>query len=250
MASQPSVLCEDPSLFILEKPAGMPSVSLHAGEEGTLAAWLLKRHPEQAAIGAGPKEAGICHRLDNETSGLVIAARTQEAYEELRRQFSDGSARKEYLALVLGSPPEKGSIECPIAHHPRKRKKMVACESDARAAEWKGRPAHTEFSLLHRYELPPSPHAPYSTSYALLSVVISTGVRHQIRCHLAHLGFPIAGDRLYQNAAKRAEDRLPLARHFLHCHRLTIRHPSTREEISFTSPLPEELAAAIRSLTY
>jgi 23S rRNA pseudouridine1911/1915/1917 synthase len=258
----------------------MPCLSLKTGETDTLAAWLIKRFSRQAEIGR-PLEAGLVHRLDNDTSGLVVAARTSEAYETLRTQFSNpplppftkgGDAKlspllqrgvrgdlkvcktgnfgilKAYTALVIGNPPNEGTITTPIAHHPRKKKKMVVCKSAVQAKALKARPAITSFEVLKRYksshdrrrvsgnQCPTPPSA-----YSLLRVRIATGVRHQIRVHLASIGFPIAGDRLYQNPKKRAEDTLSLKRHFLHASQIGFTHPKTGKWIEVKSALPDEL---------
>lgn len=242
MALEPQLIHEDQDLLVIDKPAGMPAVSLKEGETGTLAEWILKRLPKQADIGPGRTEAGLVHRLDNDSSGIILAARSEPAYAKLREQFQQGKVQKEYLVLVVGHPPAAGSIDFPIAHHPRKKKKMVVCESKDRAKAWEGRPATTKFSLLHRYTLS---QAEGSALYALLGVTITTGVRHQIRVHLASLGYPIAGDRLYQTPKKRAVDILKLDRHFLHAHRLTFSHPLTGKTIAFTSPLPHNLQKAL-----
>lgn len=237
---------EDDSMIVVEKPGGMPSASLEAGESGSLASWLIERRPELRGLPKGEIESGLVNRLDNDTSGIVVAAKTVSAYEDLRRQFSEGSAKKEYLALVIGSAPDDGVIDVPIAHHPNKKRRMVACESEERANEWKGRPASTQFKVLRRYEL--IDDAGNSIEYALLSVAISTGVRHQIRVHLAHIGHPIAGDDLYRNPKKRASDRLEPRRHFLHASRLEISHPATGERVAFESPLPAELETVLDRL--
>jgi len=246
MPTEPHIVHEDLSLIVVEKPGGMPSASLKAGEPGTVASWLLDRYPELKSLPRGELEAGLVNRLDNDTSGLVVAAKTMEAYEHLRGQFSDGSAEKEYLALVVGSPPEEGIIDVPIAHHPSKKKRMVACESDERARQWKARPASTKFSVLKRFEFIDDDANRFD--YALLAVSISTGVRHQIRVHLSHTGCPIAGDGLYRNPKKRASDPLELNRHFLHASRLAMSHPRSGERISFESALPRELKSALDRL--
>ncbi len=246
MNDGPIIIHEDDCLLVVYKPGGMPAVSLKSGERGTLASWILDIYPEQAEIGPGNREAGLCHRLDNDTSGLMVAARTAQSYESLRAQFISGEIVKEYTALVIGIPPEECAIDAPIAHHPRKKAKMVVCDSAARADEWKGRPARTFFSVVKRYELNDKGR---TTHYALVSVRIETGVRHQIRAHMAHVGHPLAGDWLYQNPAKRAADTLPLARHFLHCSRLSFRHPASGGLMSFTSPLPDELQDALNLMT-
>lgn len=242
MISIPRLLYEDKELIVIDKPAGMPAASLKEGETGTVAAWLIEKYPDQAKLSRGNIEAGLVNRLDNDTSGILIAARTPKAYEDLQKQFKLGSVHKEYLALVIGYPPEHGTIDAPIAHHPKKKSKMVVCDSQERIKEWKGRPASTSFSLLKKYQ--------YETfEYALLSVAIETGSRHQIRAHLAHIGHPIAGDKLYKNPKKRAADPLNLHRHFLHSAKLIIMHPTTGAEMAFESPLPADLVAAMAELS-
>jgi 23S rRNA pseudouridine1911/1915/1917 synthase len=239
MSVEPRIVHEDAILIAVDKPGGMPSASLKAGETNTVASWLIEKHPELSDLTKGEIEAGLVNRLDNDTSGIVIAAKTPTAYDDLRGQFAEGSVDKEYIALVVGSPPDSGKIEVPIAHHPKKARKMVACESDGRAREWKGRPASTSFRVMRRFEIADDEGSRFD--YALLAVSISTGVRHQIRVHMAHIGCPIAGDRLYQNPKKRASDRLGLGRHFLHASKLAITHPETGERVKFESPLPPDL---------
>jgi len=219
----PTVIFKDEDILVVEKPAGMPSVSLKEDEDGTLASWLLKKFPKLSTLPKGKLETGLVHRLDNDTSGLMVAARTVGAYKNLRKQFDEGKVLKEYMALVIGNPPAKGMIEDPIAHHERKKKKMVVSKS--------GRPAETKFKVIKRF----------GKKYALLAVEIRTGVRHQIRTHLASIGFPIAGDRLYQNPKKRGEDTLPLKRHFLHASKLGFTHPKTGRRLEFSSQLPQDL---------
>jgi len=242
MAAEPRIICEDESVLVIDKPGGMPSASLDEGEAETVASWLIAQHPELRKLPRGELEAGLANRLDNDTSGILLAGRTPAAYESLRRQFAEGSVKKEYAALVVGSPPDEGSIDAPIAHHPRKKRKMVACESDARAEEWRGRPAETRFCVRERFA------SSAGEEYALLSVRIATGVRHQIRVHLAHIGHPIAGDGLYQNPKKRAADPLELGRNFLHASKVALSHPETGERIEFSSPLPDDLRSALEAL--
>ncbi len=241
MTTLPRIVYEDEALFIVDKPAGMPSTSLREGEQGTLAAWLAERNPEQTKIGKDPREAGLVNRLDNETSGIVVAARTTDAHAELRRQFKEDGVRKRYLALVIGEPPDRGMIDAPIAHHPSKAKKMVACETESLAKELSARPAHTSFELLERYSMK-------DARYALLSVTIKTGARHQIRVHLAHIGFPISGDAIYRNPKKRAQDPLAPARHLLHSAKISIVNPLTNKPMTFESPLPPDFQAALSKL--
>ncbi|MFH0799148.1 MAG: RluA family pseudouridine synthase [Pseudomonadota bacterium] len=230
----------------MDKPAGMPSVSLKSGEKDTLAAWIIGRFPGQAEIGREDLEGGLVHRLDNDTSGIMVAAKSQAAYEDLRRQFDEGSVRKEYQALAIGSPPERGLIDTPIAHHPRKKKKMVACTSPEEAEKWKGRPAHTEFEVIRRFKILRGPTPP-GEIFALLSVTIATGVRHQIRVHLSSIGFPIAGDRLYQKK-KGTFLIFPFSRQLLHASGIEFLHPATARLIKLSSPLPADFKDAISTL--
>lgn len=239
------IIHEDRSLLVVDKPSGMPSVSLKGGEARTVASWLLMRFPKQVALPGGGLEAGLVHRLDNETSGVIIAVRTHKAHEDLRRQFGKGSIKKEYTALVIGHPPDTGLIETPIAHHPRKRRKMIVCPSPERALELKARPACTVYRLLERFKFMARKT---EIRYALLSVTIKTGVRHQIRVHLASIGHPIAGDKLYQNTQARKRDVLGVRRQFLHAVRISLQHPSEGGPVSFSSPLPDDLEDAISRL--
>lgn len=229
------IIYEDETLIALNKPSGMATLARRGGI-ASLSEELISMRPEHGDI----PDNGIAHRLDNDTSGIVCAGKTVESYENLRAQFAGGSARKHYTALVLGGTPDHESIDAPIAHHPRKKAKMVACESKNRADELKARPALTHYNVLERYSFE-------NTSYTLLNISIATGVRHQIRAHLAWKGFPLAGDKLYQNTKKRAEDVLPLKRHFLHASKLEIDHPTTGERMTFECPLPKDLAAVLPS---
>ena len=229
--SAPRIVHKDDSIIVVDKPAGMPAVSLEKKEGGTLTSWLIGKFPALCNLEKGELEAGLVHRLDNDTSGLMIAARTAEAYRSLRKQFDDGRVDKEYVALVVGNPAAKGTINTPIAHHPRKKKKMIASPD--------GRPAETRFKVIKRF----------GSKYALLQVKIKTGVRHQIRVHLASIGFPLAGDSLYRNPKKRSEDTLDLNRHFLHAAGLGFLHPKTDKWVEFSSELPADLKAALKSLT-
>ncbi|MBI4126254.1 MAG: RNA pseudouridine synthase, partial [Deltaproteobacteria bacterium] len=206
----------------------------------TLASILVEHDPFLAML----PDFGIAHRLDNDTSGLMVVAKTNDALVLLSQQFRSPSplpsrererergqfAVKEYTALVLGSPPNGGAIDDPIAHHPRKKAKMIVDDE--------GRPAKTDYTVTQRYR-----------DYSLLTVTIATGVRHQIRVHLASAGFPLAGDRLYQNPKKRAIDTLPLQRHFLHASRLTITHPVTGKRRTWTSKLPDDLTTILSELS-
>lgn len=234
-------LYNDEHIFIIDKPDHMPAVSLSENEGNTLAALILERHPSQSEVGDDPLEAGLVNRIDNDTSGIIVGAWTREAYEILREAFRSGSVHKEYRALVLGRVDRDGMIDTPIAHHPSKKKKMVVCETEDRSFELRGRPAYTEFTIENRYENDKG-------EYTLLKVIIETGVRHQIRAHLASIGHPIAGDVLYQNPKKRAEDGLEIRRQFLHSYRIKFEHPILKTNFDITCPLPDDLQSALSQL--
>jgi 23S rRNA pseudouridine1911/1915/1917 synthase len=220
------IVYEDDCLLIAEKPAGLPCLPAKGSGKTTLYDLLLKTKPFLKKV----KDAGLAHRLDNDTSGLVLVAKTNEIYEKLRRQFDEGKVLKEYSALVIGNPPDKGTITTPIAHHPRKKKKMIVSLN--------GRTAYTTYKVIKRFK----------KQCALLNVRIKTGVRHQIRAHLASIGFPLSGDILYQNVKKRNEDKFGLSRHFLHATKISFLHPKTNKRIEIYSDLAKDLKDALSNL--
>jgi len=235
-----SIIHEDEDILIVVKPAGLPVFSTKDNNT-SLARELARLCPRLAAI----PEQGIAHRLDNDTSGLVCVGGTCAAYENLRAQFSGDRIVKKYSTLVCGVPPDRGTIDAPIAHHPRKKNKMIVCESESRARELKARPAHTEFEVRTRYEYRPKTTA---TSYTLLEVRITTGMRHQIRAHLAWQGYPLAGDKLYQNPRAQSDDTLPLARFFLHARRIELTHPVSGAHMVFECTHPAEANRMLKLL--
>jgi 23S rRNA pseudouridine1911/1915/1917 synthase len=201
------VLYEDDVLVAVNKPAGMPSHALRAEETGTLANFLLARYPETAGVGSSRLESGLLHRLDTDTSGVLLAARTATAYAALRSRFRTHRVLKEYLAVVDGRIAERGEIRACIAHHRNPRKMQVAAsESGA------GRPAATMYVPIA-----------CATRHTLLRVCIRTGVRHQIRVHLASIGHPITGDALYGGAASAGSPE----HHLLHARSIEFEHPKT-----------------------
>jgi 23S rRNA pseudouridine1911/1915/1917 synthase len=230
------VLFADDLLVVVDKPAGMPTHPLRPGERGTAANALLARYPELAGVGSA-REAGAVHRLDAGTSGLLCFARTSAAYEALRSAFREGRVEKEYLALCLGDPPESGGCDLPIGHPtPRApRARVYADPRKARAHD--ALPARTQFRVSARYR-----------GCALLSVTARTGRMHQVRVHLAHLGYPLCGDALYQGEAERARDPTGLEHPFLHASGLILPHPRDGRRMRFESPLPRDLRAVLAAL--
>lgn len=214
------VLHADDALVFVDKPAGVPSQPLQPGEQGTVANALIAKFPEMSTVGDDPREAGLCHRLDVETSGVILAARTREAWEKMRAAFSEERAvEKKYLALVKGPLADQGVIDVPLSHS----------GDHVVPGLVEGRPAITEFSVRAR-----------RGSYALVDVKLVTGVLHQVRAHLAAVGAPIVGDTLYGGPEEPG-----LTRFFLHAVSLGVRHPTTGDFLRVESPLPPELARVL-----
>ncbi len=221
-----NILYADPCLLALDKPAGLPVHPLRGDETQTLANGLIAQYPELAGIGDNPLFPALIHRLDTDTSGVVIAARTPAAYAHLRGQIRAQTVRKTYQALVHGRVTESARLVHRLAHHPQHPGRMVIARNNA-AGSGAFR-AETHIAILRRF-----------TDFTYLEVVIFTGVTHQIRCQLAAVNHPIAGDTVY--CARKWRDRLPLARQFLHAAAIEFEHPSRGARIRIESPLPDEL---------
>jgi 23S rRNA pseudouridine1911/1915/1917 synthase len=221
----------DEHVVVADKPAGMPSHPLKPGETGTAANALVGRFPELATVGPAAREGGLVHRLDTDTSGLLLAARNASAHAMLRAQFAGRTVDKGYLALVRGELHAGGEIDVPLAHDPHDSRKVRAASDPEWAEAHDARPATTRFTPVER-----------RGGFTLVEVEIATGVLHQIRAHLGFIGHPIAGDALYGGP------ELPgLSRHFLHAARLGFTHPDG-SRARFESALPRDLAAAFETL--
>jgi len=219
-----SILFEDAALVLVDKPAGQPCHPLKPGETGTVANALVGHFPECAEASTDPREGGLCHRLDIETSGVLAAARSRAAWEEVRKQFSDRTVEKRYWALVTGPIADDGEIDLPLKHHPRGDRVEPALSTAGVARE-----ALSHFHVLDR-----------SGEYSLVEVGIATGVLHQVRAHLAAIGAPVVGDALYGGRPEPG-----LRRFFLHARLLGLRHPLDGSAVKKESPLPPELTAVL-----
>ncbi len=217
----------DDHLIVLAKPAGLV---VHPGpghDHGTVVHGLLHAFPEVAAVG-DPARPGIVHRLDRDTSGLMIVARSVAAYEALVGAFSAHDVDRRYLALVSGMPTaRRGVVDAPIGRSTRRRTRMAVRDS--------GRPARTAYEVLEHWDEP---------AVSLLACTLETGRTHQVRVHLSAIGHPIVGDRTYGG---RIFPDAP-ARPFLHAHALAFDHPIHGERIELHDPLPVELEALRASL--
>jgi 23S rRNA pseudouridine1911/1915/1917 synthase len=214
-----AIVHDDPDLVVIDKPAGMvvhPAVGHRAG---TLVHALLGLGGRWSTIG-GAARPGIVHRLDRGTSGLMLAARTDQAHRALAAQLADRTLSRTYLAIVRGDlAGGERVLDGPIARHPRDRLRMAVVEG--------GRPARTRVRPIER-----------RAGHTLVQCDLDTGRTHQIRVHLAAVGHPVAGDDLYGRRRPGDPDR-PM----LHAHRLRFRHPSTGERMTFESPPPADFAA-------
>ena len=214
---------EDEHLIVVDKPAGLP---VHPGPghpDGTLVNALLARCPDIRGIG-GELRPGIVHRLDLDTSGLMVVAKTQPAHQRLTEQLKNREFRKEYLAVAVGMvTPETGTIDAPIARDPRHRQKM--------AVDAGGRAARTHYETLEELE-----------GHTLLNLVLETGRTHQIRVHLAYQGYPLLGDAVYGKASAL------INRQFLHAARLGFHHPVTGVWMQHSSDLPADLSRVLVTL--
>ena len=232
---QVPIVYEDASVLAVDKPAGMPTHGFSGRDDGTLANFLAAERPSLLNVGKSRWEPGLVHRLDRDTSGLVLIAKTQFAFEQLVRQFRRREIKKNYLALVWGSAQADGSIVYPIGHDPRDARRMRAVVdtvgSKAKQKSWQ---ALTHFRKLGE-----------AAGVSLLEINIETGVTHQIRVHFAAIDHPIVGDLLYGGERLKS---FGLKRQFLHATCLEFFHPESRCRITADSPLPVDLADVLTSL--
>ena len=219
------VVYEDESLLVINKPAGMVVHPAMGHESGTLVNALLSRVPDIADEDQ-PDRPGIVHRLDMETSGLIVVAKTASVRATLQEQFKEREVHKTYLALVEGQvAAPQGIVNAKLGRDPHQRKR-IAVTAD-------GREAVTEFRVLERF-----------ARQSYLEVKPQTGRTHQIRVHLAYIGHPVVGDEVYGYR----KQRIKLNRHFLHAAELSFVHPATGLPLNLVSPLPAELEAVLAEL--
>ena len=222
------VIYEDQDLMVINKPAGMVVHPAAGHQSGTLVHAALAHSKEIKGVG-GIQRPGVVHRLDKDTSGLILLAKNDEAHLWLQDEFRTRSVNKTYLTLVDGAPPTtKGRVEAAIGRDPIDRKRMAVVPPN------KGRSAVSEYSTVSNYK-----------QHTLLEVHPVTGRTHQIRLHMAFLGCPVVGDRIYG----RRRQSLPIARQFLHAFRMSIRLPGNTSYVEFEAPLPEDLSDVLDLLT-
>lgn len=250
-----SIPYEDEHLLVVDKPAGLVTHPARGHATGTLVHGLLGR---QIAGGEHPQRPGIVHRLDRDTSGLLIVARDEETHRRLTRMLTERRIKRTYVALVHGLfETSTGTIEAPVGRDASQRKKMAVAYGAGRDAvthfrvvkSWPGRggagvPAGETGEGGGEREGRERGGAEVEEGLTLLEISLETGRTHQIRVHLAAIGHPVAGDRVYG----RRRDVLGIGRQFLHAAKLAFKHPVTGENIEVEAPLPPDLEAALRRL--
>jgi 23S rRNA pseudouridine1911/1915/1917 synthase len=223
-----SVVFEDEQLIVIDKPAGLVVHPGNGNASGTLLNALLHHAPQLADI----PRAGIVHRLDKDTSGLLVVARTLTAQTDLVRQMQARSVQRHYLALALGTVERDGSVDAPIGRHAVQRTKMAIMRAG-------GKEARTHFAVLERF-----------AKATLLECRLETGRTHQIRVHLTSIKHPLVGDAVY-GRTRSGDPRLDaFQRQALHAWRLALRHPASGVEMAWESPLPADFAALLDALRH
>ena len=218
-----SIVFEDEHLMVIDKPAGMTVHPAPGNEDHTLANAVLAHAPDIEGIG-GERRPGIVHRLDKDTSGLIVVAKNERTHAHLSEQFKSRGVSKVYLALVAGHPsPPEADIDAPIGRRPHDRQRMAVVST--------GRPAITRYRVVTSYK-----------RSTLVEARPRTGRTHQIRVHLASVGHPVVGDAVYGRPVA------GLSRQFLHAHRLAFLHPSSREVVRFRAELHDDLRSYLDRL--
>jgi 23S rRNA pseudouridine1911/1915/1917 synthase len=233
------LIYQDAALLVLNKPAGL---TVHPGagnRHGTLVSALMHISPGELSSVGGEERPGIVHRLDKDTTGVIVVARTDAAHRELARQFHDREVKKTYLALTHGVPRKaKGVIDAPLGRHPKDRKRQAVVEG--------GRAAQTAYTTREAW-----------ARHAFVELRPKTGRTHQIRVHLKSLGTPILADATYGRSAafttrdagiQEAPTRALLERHALHAASLSFNHPTSGERLTFEAPLPADMQATLAAL--
>lgn len=222
------IIYENNNIIVIDKPAGLLVHPTHKQEKDTLVDWILSRYPEIKNVGEKSRP-GIVHRLDRDTSGLLIIAKNNDSFNYLKKQFQDRKIEKTYLALVVGKLKEKKGVITKTISLSKKDYKRRSTLLDAHS-----KPARTEYKVIKEYK-----------DYSLLEAKPKTGRTHQIRIHLSSIGHPIAGDKQYKHKRQPTPDNL--TRHFLHAQHLKFQLSNGRI-VEFKSELPKDLKEVIDNL--
>jgi len=218
------VVFEDPVLLVINKPVGLVVHPGSGNRQGTMLNALLHRVPQVAEL----PRAGIVHRLDKDTSGLLVVAKTLKSHTDLVRQLQARTVKREYLALVYGEVDHGGTVNAPLARDPHNRTK--------RTVHTMGKEAVTHYEVVERFP-----------GVTLLRCKLETGRTHQIRVHMQHIGHPLVGESVY-SASRRSHMKIPFPRQALHAERLGLIHPVTQEFMQWECPLPPDFASLLQAL--
>ncbi|KKS33090.1 MAG: Pseudouridine synthase [Candidatus Amesbacteria bacterium GW2011_GWA2_42_12] len=233
---EPIIIYEDESLVVINKPSGMVSNDAETVREETVQSWFAKQYSILNAQSSNDSEflqkGGLVHRLDKDTSGVMVLAKTEEAYEALKSQFLERKTIKKYVALVHGEMSEpSGIISAPIDRHPKDRKKFTISDNLSRTAI-------TEWKVIKAFSV-------QGLAFSLLELTPHTGRTHQLRVHLQSISHPIVSDPIYGWAKKIKDDLKWCPRLFLHAKYLEFTHPISKLQVSFEAELPEDLSQVI-----
>ena len=250
------VRLERPDLLVVYKQPKLATAPIRAGERGTLANALVARYPELSSIGPDAREPGLVHRLDTDTSGLVLVARNKEAFDELKHALREGLVDKRYLAIVAlgvgssraasvaasGELPDKGEIDIPLAPHPKDKRRVFACVHERDLHRLAPRDATTSYKVLKRWKVDEAEAGSGPTGRALVEARAPKALRHQVRVHFAALGAPLVGDGLYGGPPAPQ-----LGRHALHASRVAYEGGARVSGFVVDAGLPDDLQSLIPS---
>ncbi len=251
-----SVIFEDDQLLVIDKPAGLVVEPSQTQKEETLVERLSSYFHTAEDGSSGLDRMGIVHRLDKDTSGLLLVAKTNETLENLQSQFKERSVKKQYLALVHGNLPEKKVVNAAIERNPGDREKFTVLEEGreaetvfepVRSLHFKDETLKQIFEGFNKIQMRKLQTTHYS-QFTLVACRPLTGRTHQIRVHLKYIGFPIVSDEKYGGRKTLRLDKRWCPRQFLHAAKIEFNHPVSGDRISFVSPLPEDLEIALNKL--
>ena len=220
------IIYEDSDIIVVNKPKGMVVHPANGNPDGTLVNAILSICKNSLSGIGGELRPGIVHRLDKDTSGLIIVAKNDKAHINMSEQIKERNVKKTYIALVRGNvPEEEATINMPIGRSTKDRKKMAVTKN--------GKQAITHFKVLKRY-----------SKYTLLEIKIETGRTHQIRVHMAEIGYPVVGDAVYSNG----KNEFGIEGQMLHAYKLDFMHPITNKHMELTAPLPQYFEEILKKL--
>ena len=237
---QPEIIFEDDHLFVLNKPSGWITNEADTTTTQPVVQTWLKENLKYPISNDETLRSGVIHRLDKETSGLLLVAKTAEAFTDLQSQFKERKVKKTYTALVHGNvKPSEGEIKATVGRLPWRRDRFGIIPG--------GRESLTKYKVIGNYVLPKT-NKPHLKTYSLVEFYPETGRTHQIRIHTKFIGYPIVGDEFYAGRKTARDDRRWCPRLFLHAGIIAFLHPANKEKLKYTSSIPNDLQTALNSL--